>query len=759
MSRLSKGAYSNDTNGGLQVPLLRSGFSQEKSPVAPMQSRSSPAGVNSYMVRQSQEQNLRVLSSLAATTKPTSFVSNSSFRNVPATPGTASVSSHISQLYQSHNLPDVIKTTFKSLHDVIMKQNETIERLERVVQEKADWSEVEASLAARATVADVNRSLNELTQIVDRKGDMSVVQASIDTKVRRDEMDTVCARIAEATESNEQKISKLETNLEVVVNDKLVALTEFKEDGIDMVYVRKSDFDNLKRRVDSVESRLNNRVPDREEMTSTLKNYPSRDEVETALQTRAGVAEVNAALQNKCDVSHVVQALESKVGVASADSKWNDLSKAILDIEEKLAPVLAGRQGGGISSGELPDIRDLISLIDSKASAEDMEVLLANKVDRNEHNENLRLKVNLSDLDSRLRTNAEMIATEVQRALLSSQQEVVKVLNKKAYKSDVARSLQGKADLSDIQNQLERKCSLNDFREGLATKADLGSMKRALENCVTREKIAQLENSIRVLSTNVIMRRGKAAGGGDGGVDDLEELKNDLMKHIKQKCDIKHTTHALESKINKHDFEVLFEKTMEKKFFENTGEEVPDGNRSVSGFGRFREYESQLGNLAKEYRVLTQHVSAEMMVGRWIWKSGRLNKGKMIPWNVQCINTNPSNFVWNENSEQLRTIVPGLYEIKIGIFTDRDPRICVQLNNRTVLSSQRGEQAGGVPGNGSSLHGDRTNHVMRHGKHPAGNVTGWTMVEFIAMPPRATLTVAFQAGGNDAQGFLSLRKL
>ena len=30
------------------------------------------------------------------------------------------------------------------------------------------------------------------------------------------------------------------------------------------------------------------------------------------------------------------------------------------------------------------------------------------------------------------------------------------------------------------------------------------------------------------------------------------------------------------------------------------------------------------------------------------------------------------------------------------------------------------------------------------------------MVEFIAMPPRATLTVAFQAGGNDAQGFLSL---
>ena len=77
----------------------------------------------------------------------------------------------VSQVFRSANLPEVVKTTFKALHDVIVAQGETIQRLERTVADKADWAEVEASLAARATVSDVNRSLGELTQIVDRKAE------------------------------------------------------------------------------------------------------------------------------------------------------------------------------------------------------------------------------------------------------------------------------------------------------------------------------------------------------------------------------------------------------------------------------------------------------------------------------------------------------------------------------------------------------------------------------------------------------------
>ena len=62
-----------------------------------------------------------------------------------------------------------MRTTFKALHDVVKAQGQTIRRLEQKMQEKANWSEVESSLAARATVADVNNSLQQLQTFLMRK--------------------------------------------------------------------------------------------------------------------------------------------------------------------------------------------------------------------------------------------------------------------------------------------------------------------------------------------------------------------------------------------------------------------------------------------------------------------------------------------------------------------------------------------------------------------------------------------------------------
>ena len=42
--------------------------------------------------------------------------------------------------------------------------------------------------------------------------------------------------------------------------------------------------------------------------------------------------------------------------------------------------------------------------------------------------------------------------------------------------------------------------------------------------------------------------------------------------------------------------------------------------------------------------------------------------------------------------------------------------------------------------------------------HSAGNVTGMTLVDFVALPARARLSVSFD-GDKPAEGFLNLRKL
>jgi hypothetical protein len=47
---------------------------------------------------------------------------------------------------------------------------------------------------------------------------------------------------------------------------------------------------------------------------------------------------------------------------------------------------------------------------------------------------------------------------------------------------------------------------------------------------------------------------------------------------------------------------------------------------------------------------------------------------------------------------------------------------------------------------------------LKSSKHSAGNITGLTMVDFIALPPKARISLSY-SGESDVEGFLGLRKL
>ena len=52
----------------------------------------------------------------------------------------------------------------------------------------------------------------------------------------------------------------------------------------------------------------------------------------------------------------------------------------------------------------------------------------------------------------------------------------------------------------------------------------------------------------------------------------------------------------------------------------------------------------------------------------------------------------------------------------------------------------------------------KENRVSNTGKHSAGNVTGLTMLDFIALPARARLSLTFVCE-TPGEGFFNLRKL
>jgi hypothetical protein len=62
-------------------------------------------------------------------------------------------------------------------------------------------------------------------------------------------------------------------------------------------------------------------------------------------------------------------------------------------------------------------------------------------------------------------------------------------------------------------------------------------------------------------------------------------------------------------------------------------------------------------------------------VARWIWKSGDLKTGSLVPWEIQSINTCPDNFVWERDATGIVIIAPGLYELSFGFYAKKQPTV------------------------------------------------------------------------------------
>jgi hypothetical protein len=82
-------------------------------------------------------------------------------------------------------------------------------------------------------------------------------------------------------------------------------------------------------------------------------------------------------------------------------------------------------------------------------------------------------------------------------------------------------------------------------------------------------------------------------------------------------------------------------------------------------------------------------------------------------------------------------VAPGLYQVSMGFFAAKTECVKVYVNGEAIMTVKEKERK--VP-------------------HSAGNVTGLTIVEFIALPARARVSISFD-GEKPAEGFFCLRKL
>ena len=85
-------------------------------------------------------------------------------------------------------VPEIVRLTFKALHDVVKAQGEAIKNLERGLAQKVGKSEQASALAEKVNLSEIGQTFDELSRVIDAKADGADVAAALERKAGRSEV-------------------------------------------------------------------------------------------------------------------------------------------------------------------------------------------------------------------------------------------------------------------------------------------------------------------------------------------------------------------------------------------------------------------------------------------------------------------------------------------------------------------------------------------------------------------------------------------
>ena len=630
--------------------------------------------------------------------------------------------------FDTGDLREVMRTTFKAFQEVIRTQGEAIATLEEALEGKADrvgGGGVQGSgpalvgggvdALARGQLADLSARVVELGHAVASKADTGEVAAQLEMRPTKRE-----TRAAVETRASAGSMADMTANL------------------LDMGQVVQETRRTLEALAGEVKEVKGAAMP-RAEALRLLERKADRDSVARSLEQKADVADVRAKISaekvaqllegkadraevsGKADWVDVERELRGKVEPAALEDKVREFRDALRpfretqqDLEAKLADLtgLFGRQMSSLEAG----MRD-------KAGTSDVRHWLDQKADSVAFRKAVQ---ELGDATSARLDAAHAAVAEVQGRWL----EVRAKLDVFEGKVDLLDAMH-KTTLASLSESVARKADAEDMRSFLAAKVDLGQLQDAL---VRKAGVTSVNDALGKLEA--LVRQGQ-----DEVAERLDALRRETA-----------------GKAGGDEVRAMLGK---KAAIEDVNRALLQVNKELEGMPSRQEFDAALHDQA----VINQGLASDLSQGRWLWKSGKVSPATGgIPWNVQTLNTSPGNYLWERDRVNLTCVAPGLYEVTLGFFTKRRPSIQVLVNGEPVLSAVnnvRGPEGyGGATAAAPRVAGTAGGKVAKGqlGRHSAGNVTGLTLIDFLSLPAHAKVAVVYQ-GEEGGQGFLGLRKL
>ncbi|OQR84534.1 hypothetical protein ACHHYP_13266 [Achlya hypogyna] len=613
---------------------------------------------------------------------------------MPPYDGVSGLEALLSGESEWRNIQSILKTTFEAVASILASHAELLENLDARLDRLQD-----ASPTTRDGLAQLQSDVRKLAKRAVSHHELDArVAAAVDQMKRRLEH-----AVSPGVEANDAVATMvLERANEVFATKEELAATRRAVEGS----VSRAVQPLVSASISDVEKRLATKLMKRDE-----KEYVRNAQLEELVAFKAAIEpEVRALAKRLPDL------------IESHGSWQADVKKELL------------RQRAQRDDAMSKLAADCQAQLRQRAMASDVKLVVAGKVDRDEFQDARHHGTMANEaLEARVLEQEEAL----RRAVAGLKAEFGRLVDTKCAKADVVKIFARKANQDDVQAWLAEKVSHDELRDVCTelihattkqtaeVQAEVHDELRRIEATVgdrakdLHEHIAQ---SVETLQHQVRLM--------DGWKLNVDELQSQLVT----KMGIKDTCTLLDAKSNISDVNDALAALQERIATKADDTDV-------------RALGDDLGGLRRQMR-------GELCLGRWIWKHGRPTERQTILWNSQIVNTSPDIFVWDKGSDTITLELPGLYQLQAGFFTDYNPTIHVLVN---------GEPAFAFPRSESVVHfwhcaARSSKNDGRRLRHSAGNVTGVSVCEFLALPPRATLSISYDIDER-AQACLTLRKL
>ena len=683
------------------------------------------------------------------------------------------------------NCPDIVKLTISKLYDNINFLNNKISNFEcQIINRKIDdcncsnnnldnvncqidnlIRDINRKLNCYATINDIekiNKILNskvnicDLNNILTSKADKDDVINILRTKCDKVDFDVQMKKKIDVTEYNElinllnnkvncsdieqinlclaNKIDKCNFNSIIdIINNKLdtkefnsfieCEYNKFIENNNKKIKDIDDDFDRLIRNIKSQFNNINCVISKMEndkigkvtydELLKQLKGKIDKKEfLGTFNQFQFDINEKMNDIKNNNDKSF-------KENEDNFNIKLNDISSCL----NKKIECLNCENKNNINHIQenirnLEDIGNKISFIQSENESKFCHLyeILKTKLEINDYKEDINLLE--KNLKEKIKLGLEEKSTYKDLELLYK--NIQTNLNEKltSFEDNTQKNLN---DFNNTLNILSKeKLNLVDLNPLLKDKFDY--LEDLIQSKFKEKSIDEIDTEIRKLNLQIQQKLDKEKYYDDqiknkNLIDNISNTilnyytKNEIVDLLKPKSDI--------GEINK----------IVNKLNEKINEKV-----SINTFNPFLELQNSINNLYLN----------DNSFGRWIWKSGKLKSGKIIPFENQYSNTFSDNFLWEKDKGSIMISKGGFYNIIIGIFNKgKKAVIHVLVNGENIITKNEDNYILGC---------ERKNFNF--------DVSSITVNQFIFIPDKTRISIIYECDDNqNLCGFLELRAI